>query len=152
MRAPNVVNNCRPVVAVDPGHTKCGVAVVTPAGDVLFKDVIPAAMVVDTVRVLYDDHDAGLVVVGGGTTSADVVEHLTSFFGEDDITTVEESHTTLQARALYWADNKPGCLARFVPTGLLIPPRPLDDYAAVVIARRHFDTRHADTHSPEKGT
>lgn len=141
--------NDRPVVAVDPGHAKCGVAVVASDGSVIARDIVITAMIGETVRVMYDDHSARAVVVGGGTTSSDVQSRLAVFFDESDIEVIDEKHTTLEARSLYREDHPPGCFGRIIPTGLLIPPRPLDDYAAVVIGRRYFSIQDAeDSHGP----
>ena len=46
--------------------------------------------------------------------------------------------TTMNARRRYWRENPPGCLARLVPEGMRLPPRPIDDYAAVLLAERYL--------------
>lgn len=154
MRVPAEARNERPIVAVDPGHTKCGVAVVEPDGSIIARDIVTAAMIGETARVMYDDHAAGVVVVGGGTSSDEVRTSLSLFFDESDIQIVDEENTTLEARSLYREENPPGCLGRLIPVGLLIPPRPLDDYAAAVIGRRYFsiqDAKGRDTPEGDSG-
>jgi hypothetical protein len=126
------------VVAVDPGHAKCGVAVVGPDGDILHHDIVPSAMIGETVDVFAGDYHARTIVVGGGTTSKAVIELISAFRPRTDISTVEEGHSTLEARKLYWEHNPPGCLYSLLPSGLRVPPCPIDDYAAVVIARRYL--------------
>jgi len=44
--------------------------------------------------------------------------------------------TTIRARARYFAANPPRGWRRIVPRGMLLPPRPIDDFAAVLIAER----------------
>ncbi len=128
-----------PVVGVDPGRAKCGVAVIAPDGAILHTQIVPTAMIGETVDMLANDYHARRILVGAGTTSAGVVEAISTFRRREDILCVEEGHSTLQARSLYWEQNRPGCLQMLIPAGLRIPPRPVDDYAAVVIARRYLD-------------
>ena len=125
-----------PVIAVDPGRDKCGIAVVAPDGAILHHTIVPTAMVGETVDVMARDHHARRILVGAGTTSRGAVEAISVFRPRNDILIVEEANSTLEARTLYWVDNPPGCLQMLIPAGLRIPPRPVDDYAAVVIARR----------------
>ena len=53
---------------------------------------------------------------------------------------VDETDTSYRARALYFADHPPRGWRRLIPLGLQIPPRPIDDYAALLIARRYAQT------------
>jgi RNase H-fold protein (predicted Holliday junction resolvase) len=54
------------------------------------------------------------------------------------VTYVDERETTLRARSLYFADHPPRGWRRLIPLGMQMPPRPIDDYAAVLIARRYL--------------
>ena len=49
---------------------------------------------------------------------------------------VDEYETSRAARELYFAEHPPRGWRRLVPIGLQLPPRPIDDYAAILIARR----------------
>ena len=44
--------NSGPVVAVDPGTAKCGIAVLSAAGEVLYRDIVPAEMIGETTDVI----------------------------------------------------------------------------------------------------
>jgi len=101
-------------------------------------------MVGETVDVLANDHHARRIIVGAGTTSRGAIDAISVFRPRNDILTVGEANSTLEARALYWQDNPPGCLQMLIPAGLRIPPRPVDDYAAAVIARRFLAQRSED--------
>jgi len=57
------------------------------------------------------------------------------------VTTVSEELTSRLAREKYWVDNPPRGLARLIPLGLRVPPRPVDDYAALIIAERLLEQR-----------
>ena len=81
-------------------------------------------------------YDIAAVALGHGThadTVAQMLERLRL-----PVHFVDERETTLLARALYFAENPPRGWRRLVPTGMLLPPRPIDDYAAVLIARRYL--------------
>ena len=49
---------------------------------------------------------------------------------------VDEYETSREARGLYFAEHPPRGWRRLVPLGLQLPERPIDDYAAILIARR----------------
>jgi hypothetical protein len=51
---------------------------------------------------------------------------------------VNERDSTLEARDLYWKEVPPRGWRRLVPLSLQVPPEPIDDFAAVVLARRHL--------------
>ena len=51
---------------------------------------------------------------------------------------VDERETTLQARARFFIDHPPRGWRRLMPRGMLLPDRPIDDYAALLIAERYL--------------
>ena len=59
---------------------------------------------------------------------------------------VDEYRTTDAAREEYWRIHPPAGWRRLVPRGMLVPPEPVDDLAALILARamicRLFTTRH----------
>jgi len=136
--------NDRPVIAVDPGRAKCGLAVVFSDGKVIHRNIVPARMIGETVSVLSNEFKTRTVVLGTGTASQEILREILAFVDSVNITQIPEANTTLQARALYWQDNPPGYLLRLIPVGMRIPPRPIDDYAAVLIALRFFEKDHQD--------
>jgi hypothetical protein len=86
------------------------------------------------VGALLDQGETSLIVVGGGTGSKAVVDRLASSFPGVNVLVVEEAHTTERARRRYWVENPPRGWRRFVPRGMLTPPEPYDDLAAVLLA------------------
>jgi len=77
-----------------------------------------------------------MVAIGHGTNagvvSASVREAGLPF------TLVDERETTLRARARFFDDHPPRGWRRIVPRGMLLPDRPIDDYAALLIAERYL--------------
>lgn len=124
------------VLGLDPGTAKCGLVVVTGEGEVLYRAVtdlatLPAALNEVARRF------GPLPVALGGSTGAEVVEGIVrEVLPEADITLVEEHHTTEEARQLYWRYCPPRGWRRLVPRGMLLPPEPLDAYAAEVLVKR----------------
>ena len=123
----------RPVLAIDPGRDKCGVAVLSPAGSLLFRQVVPTAQLENVVSTLVEKH-APTIIMGNGTTSAAAKERVEALGGA--VTLVDEYRTTDAARAAYWEAYPPRGWRRLVPRGLLVPPVPVDDFAAVILAQR----------------
>ena len=123
----------RPVLAIDPGRDKCGVAVLSPAGAILFRQVVPTTQLENVVSTLVEKH-APTIIMGNGTTSAAAKERVEALGGA--VTLVYEYRTTDAAKRAYWEAYPPHGWRRLVPRGLLVPPVPVDDFAAVILAQR----------------
>lgn len=119
-------------MAVDPGADKCGVAVVDDAGKPVYMAIVGTHEIVGVVEQWAAK--GAKVVVGRGTGHKRVVGMLRE--GGVEVELEEERGTSLEARRLYWEANPRRGWRRLVPVGLLVPPKPVDDWAAVVIARR----------------
>ncbi len=122
------------VLAVDPGSDKCGLAVVSGEGRVALLEVVPRWGLADRVRELAAAHPLAAVLVGDRTGSSAVVAELQALGLSPSPTLVPEHNTTLRARDRYFADHPPRGWRRLLPRGMLLPPRPVDDYAALVMA------------------
>lgn len=126
-----------PVIAVDPGRGKCGVAVVAPDGAVLERAITDADRIGDVVAELLERHAAATVILGGRTGSENARRRIAQATGRE-IAPVDEHMSTLQARRRYWRERPPRGLMRLVPEGLRVPPEPIDDWAAVILAERYL--------------
>lgn len=121
-----------PVLAVDPGKAKCGVALVGRDGSPLALRIVPLDRLLPEVSDLLASHDHHTILVGESTGRDAVLQALSPL--ALTLHTVPETGTTLRARALYFRDHPPRGLARLLPAGMRVPPRPVDDYAALAIA------------------
>ena len=126
------------ILGIDPGTRKCGYAVIASAG------ARPAAIgIVETpalpefVRRLLSEHPIDTIALGSGTHAPPVAALLGACGIPVQI--VNEHETTLRARARYFQDWPPRGWRRLVPRGMLLPPRPIDDYAALLIAERYLE-------------
>ncbi len=129
------------VIAVDPGRDKCGIAVVGRSSGAKWKSVVPADRMGEVVAGLAVQHAVDTVVLGDRTGRKDAMAVLAALRPGGrtlDIKLVDEHRSTDEARARYWRDHPPRGLAKLVPVTLRLPPVPVDDYVAVIIAERYF--------------
>ncbi len=124
------------VVAIDPGTAKCGVAVVSAAGKVIARAIVSLGSLEETLGPYLAAHPR--LLVGNGTGGRPVVE-LLRHAGWPEALVVEEKGTTLEARRLYFQHRPPRGWRRLLPLSFLLPPRPIDDWAAVAIALKFLD-------------
>ncbi len=123
------------VLGIDPGTRKCGYAVVqTPLAAALELGIVPTAELATMLQDLVRRYRIGAVALGGGTHTAQVGA-IARELGLP-VTVVDERETTLLARRRYFSVHPPQGWRRFIPRGMLLPPRPIDDFAAVLIAER----------------
>lgn len=123
------------ILGIDPGTRKCGFALVSARGVAPTElGIVPTAELGATIRELVLRYAPRAIALGGGTHATAVGEQLTGLGVPVEI--VDERATTLLARQRYFAAHPPRGWRRFVPRGMLLPPRPIDDFAAVLIAER----------------
>jgi len=126
------------VLGIDPGTQKAGFAVVEQTSSApLIVGIERLDDLIDRVRQLLENYKVGAIALGRGTHANAVAQMLSSV--NVPVHLIDEHETTWRARALYFADHPPRGWRRLIPLGLLLPPRPIDDYAAVLIARRFLE-------------
>ena len=128
----------RRVLAIDPGREKCGVAVLASDGGVLVQRVVMTAELDATVGTLIRAYEP-TVIMGNGTTSADAKKRVEAL--GVPVTLVDEYRTTDAAKCAYWKAHPPRGWRRLVPRGMLVPPVPVDDFVAVILAQRFLEKR-----------
>ncbi|HEY9086419.1 MAG TPA: hypothetical protein VIN40_10875 [Candidatus Tyrphobacter sp.] len=122
------------VLGIDPGMRKAGYALISGDGSVLARGIEPIEGLGPRIAALVAAHAVATLAVGAGTNARQIVAQLGSL--GIPLRLVDERETTLRARRLYYAENPPRGWQRLLPLGLRFPPRPIDDYAAELIARR----------------
>ena len=97
------------ILAVDPGNEKTGIAIVSPSGEMICRKIISS-----------------------NTFNKEIGRN-------HKITTslIDESHSTEEARKLYWQYNPPTGWRKIIPTSMQFPPEPVDDLTALVIGLRY---------------
>ena len=122
------------VVAIDPGGAKCGLAVVHLDGQAITLDVLPLDKLRPRIAEATSQFFVTAVLVGDSTGHKAMLERLSEFRLPVAPELVCEKGSTLRARQRYFDDHPPRGWRKLVPNGMLLPPRPVDDYAALVIA------------------
>lgn len=129
------------VLAIDPGRDKCGVALVMrerQGEKILWQRVVSVGQMGEVIEELSQRWSFSQVVLGDSTASTQWRAKIKEWLPEVEISLVDESHSTYEARALYWQAHPPHGWRRLLPLSLQEPPEPIDDFAAVILARRFF--------------
>lgn len=125
------------VLGLDPGTRKCGYAVVTGIGTPpLTLGIAPFEALGERLREILALTPVAVAAIGRGT-NADAVAAVVEGLGLP-VELVDERETTLLARARFFRDHPPRGWRRLIPAGMLLPDRPIDDYAALLIAERYL--------------
>jgi hypothetical protein len=133
------------VIGIDPGSIKAGYALLEDSGDVLEAGIEPIDRLRECLEKLLARRPVRAIALGGGTNAGPIRAALRQL--GLPIHSVDEFETTRFARSLYFAEHPPRGWRRLIPLGLQLPPRPIDDYAAILIARR-FLARGVEARPP----
>ena len=129
------------ILAVDPGKDKTGLAVLMGNGSIVERKVAPSFSVTDNNSALAIKHGTELVIIGSGGPFRQLEKKLAFLNLKADIIFVNEKGSTLEARKLYWRHNRKKWYLSLIPSTLILPPEPYDDFAAVVIGRRYLKAK-----------
>jgi len=129
------------VAAIDPGREKCGVAIVAESGEVLEQSVVATVWLADEMAERVRRFSPERILLGNGTTSRAAEATIRENLPDIPIEIVDEYRTTDDARRAYWKANPPTGWRRFFPTSMQVPPEPVDDYVAVLLAQRYLINR-----------
>ena len=123
------------ILGVDPGTEKCGLAVLA-GGEITQRAVVSRGELAGAVREMAVRTPLVRIALGSRTGSTAVREALEAALPGLPIEVVSEHRTTEEARRLYWSYHPPRGWRRLMPRGMLLPPEPVDGYAAELLARR----------------
>ena len=124
------------IMAIDPGRDNCGLVVMTVDGNVKSQCVIETSTLESVLIELSNQFELQIIVLGDGTTSKSAKKRILSTLPNIRIEVFDERHTTEEARKLYWKKNPPRSWRRLLPISMQVPPVPIDDIAAEVLARK----------------
>ena len=123
-------------LGIDPGRSKTGLALVDERGNIVALHIAMTEHMAEELERFTETISLDGIVMGNGTNSKAIGVAVSKVFPDVDIAIVDEAHSTEDARTLYWQVNPPQGWRKLVPLGMLVPPEPLDAYAAVVQVRR----------------
>lgn len=126
------------IMAVDPGRDKCGMAVLSAQGEILWRQVVETASLPELARKRFEEYQPKLLVLGNGTTSKAAEARLKETLPELEVRVVDEYRTTEEAKKLYWQVNPPKGWRKLLPLTMQVPPEPVDDLVAVILAQREL--------------
>ena len=127
------------IMAVDPGRDKCGLAVIDGQGRILWRQVIETGDLEKIAQERAGEFAPACVILGNGTTSKAAGGRLQAALPDLALKVVDEYRTTEEAKKLYWQVNPPKGWRRLLPVTMQVPPEPVDDLVAVILARRELD-------------
>lgn len=133
-----------PLLAIDPGTSKCGLAVLDCDAQVLFREISSTDAIQIRLATLIEEWKIARVAFGESTGAKQMKVLLEELQREAKSTftlhSVDEKNSTLEARPLYWQEYPRKGLLRLLPISLLSPPVAIDDFAAVVLGRRFLES------------
>ena len=121
-------------LGIDPGRDKCGVAVLTAAGEIKFQRVVATDELDDVLKNLTAQFEIQQVIMGDGTTHKAAAKKITAAGLSFQL--VDEKHTTELARVEYWKKNPPRGWRKLLPTSMQVPPEPVDAIVAEILVKR----------------
>ena len=123
----------------DPGRDKCGVAVVENAHRLHYHEVILSDEVSEKLKALCQQFPIEQLIMGNQTTAKQWKIKLETILPcPIPITMVDERNSSVEARDRYWQMYPPQGLTSFIPQGLRVPPRPIDDIVAILLIERYL--------------
>ena len=128
-----------PLLAVDPGREKCGIAVVTLQREVLECGIIETPSLPLRLAHYVGRYGVVTVVLGDRTYAREVSELIRSSGLNLEIVYVDEHRSSELGRLRFLQANPARGWRRLIPLGLRTPPRPYDDFVAVILAERYLD-------------
>ena len=129
------------ILGFDPGRDKCGIAIVEQTNELLWHQVVAASVVIEQIQQLSHQFSLDLIVMGDQTTANQwkaAIEKV--MISSLLVVMVDERNSSLEARERYWQMYPPQGLQRFIPQGMRLPPRPIDDIVAILLIERYLAT------------
>ncbi|WP_019499839.1 Holliday junction resolvase RuvX [Pseudanabaena sp. PCC 6802] len=127
------------LLGFDPGKDKCGVAVIGLDRQRQFLAVVPSSEAIAQIQDLLGKYPISLLVMGNLTTSKQWQAKLKENFPNLLVVTVDESHSSQEARQRYWELYPPKGIMKLVPLGMRSPSRPVDDIVAIILVERYLN-------------
>lgn len=126
------------IIAIDPGREKCGIAVLTIYKKTILHKIVRTSELLKEIACCQEKYMIDTAAIGNGTTSRDVQTKLKKENPLLKLNIVNEYRTTDEAKKRYWQENPPKGIKRLIPRGMLVPPVPVDDFAAVIIGEKYL--------------
>lgn len=129
------------ILAIDPGREKNGVAVVSDQQEVVCQAIVETGQLLAYIEELLTVQQIKVIVVGNRTGSKTLINKLKVagiLAKVSAIIAINEDYSTEEGRRRYWREHPPRGWRRLLPLTLQTPPRPIDDYVAIILAERYL--------------
>lgn len=126
------------ILGFDPGRQKCGLALMGTDRTLHYHQVVPSDAVISTINELVQQYSISLLVMGDQTGSKEWKQRLQQLTPSLPIVSVDERHSSLEARQRYWQMHPPKGLSRLVPKGMRYTNTPIDDIVAIILIERYL--------------
>ena len=126
------------ILAIDPGRSKWGWAVVTNQNVVVAHSIDRFEELIERVAKLHKEHSFNSIILGNLTGSKEYYRCLSTNFSHLTIEFIDEANSTLEARKVYFEFNPPKGVWRLIPLSFQSPSEDYDNYTAIVLARRYL--------------
>jgi RNase H-fold protein (predicted Holliday junction resolvase) len=133
------------ILGFDPGRQKCGLAVMGVDRRLYYHQVVAAESAIATLQTLRQQFPISLLVIGDQTSSKAWKQKLTALPDPLRVITVDERHSSLEARDRYWQMYPPKGLMSLIPQGMRTPPREIDDIVAILLIERYLERLVSDS-------
>jgi len=128
------------VLAIDPGSSKCGMALVhrdpVKGLELVWRKIAPTPDIILALEEASAIRPFSMIIVGAGTRSKEIVDRLREHLPSIGILVVDERDTSMMARERYWIHNPRRGWRKLLPSTLQMPPEPVDDFVALILAER----------------
>ncbi len=125
------------VLGIDPGRSKVGLAVVQSSDNgrqILLRGVVEVPNLLNELDAYLRPFAIDFAVIGNGTNSKKVQEMIRECAPGLSILILDERDTSIRARERYWEHHPRRGWRRLLPSSLQVPPEPIDDFVAVILA------------------
>lgn len=131
------------ILAIDPGTSKLGWALVDPLGQPLGQGVVYTADWEKQLGQLLAGRDISIIVLGDGTNRLNMQQGLERLYPQAELVKVDETASTVEAWELKRSEAAGGNPFKqlWFTVLQLFQTAPVDDYAARVLARRWLAAR-----------
>jgi RNase H-fold protein (predicted Holliday junction resolvase) len=128
------------VLAIDPGSSKCGMALVRRDAqgklNLLWRAITPTEDLISKVHEAFAVEAFSLIIIGSGTSSKGAIKEIREELPGMGLLAVDEKDSSEKARERYWVYNPRRGIRRLYPASMQEPPEPVDDFAALILAER----------------
>tara|TARA_Y100001968_G_scaffold326273_1_gene369021 strand:+ start:319 stop:756 length:438 start_codon:yes stop_codon:yes gene_type:complete len=129
------------LISIDPGNKKCGLILADlTSGNVIEGGISPLSSFSDLVIKWNEKFFINEIIVGNGTNCKNIQNKLKEMH-IFNLTSINESGSTLRARFRYWEIWPPSYFIRWLPKEILFPPENLDAIVALILAEDFLQYR-----------